>query len=67
MSATRKSIWCAPGATGRYRTTGPSLQRWKHSELVLAGEVDDATAAMLLCPECDAELRDVTYDEGGGD
>ena len=42
------------------------LERWKHGELVLAGQVDDATAAMLLCPECDAELRDVTYDEGGG-
>jgi len=39
------------------------LGRWRHGELVLEGELDDVTAGMVVCPECDAvDLRD--YDQG---
>jgi len=38
--------------------------RWKHVELVLAGELDEA---MLLCPECCEEHRELAYDEGGAE
>jgi len=37
--------------------------RWKHVDLVLSGELDEA---MLLCPECREDDRE-TYDEGGGE
>ena len=47
-------------------TDRADVELWKNSELVLTGELDDLTTAMLLCPECDAELRDVTYDEAAG-
>ncbi len=36
--------------------------RWKHVDMVLSGELDEA---MLLCPECREEDRELTYDEGG--
>jgi hypothetical protein len=28
------------------------LRGWKHGELVVAGELDEVAATMLLCPEC---------------
>jgi hypothetical protein len=37
---------------------------WKHADLVLAGELDEA---LLLCPECREEHRDLAYDEGGAE
>jgi hypothetical protein len=40
------------------------LRRWEQGSLVLAGEVDDVTAAMLLCPDCAEEDRAGEYEEG---
>ena len=49
---------------GRTPADEGELARWKHAELVLAGELD---AAMLLCPECAEEDRELAYDEGGAE
>jgi len=39
------------------------LSRWRHGDLVLEGELDEVTASMIVCPDCDAdELRD--FDQG---
>ncbi len=39
------------------------LAGWRHGDLVLEGELDDVTAGMVVCPDCDAdELRD--FDQG---
>jgi hypothetical protein len=40
------------------------LARWKNATLAASGETDDATAAMLLCPECADEERLGEYEEG---
>jgi hypothetical protein len=53
---------------GREAPSNPDqLRRWKNGELLLAGEVDELTATMLLCPACDAEDRAGEYEEGAGD
>jgi hypothetical protein len=38
--------------------------RWKDADLVRSGELDEA---MLVCPECRDEDREMTYDEGGAE
>ena len=38
------------------------LERWRHGELALAGDLDDITAGMIVCPECDAV--DLDFDQG---
>ncbi len=43
------------------------LARWRHSRLLLAGEPDEVTATMLLCPECVEEDHAREYEEGVGD
>ncbi len=40
------------------------LVRWRHGRLVLEGELDDVTAALVLCPDCDAEDRAGEFDPG---
>jgi hypothetical protein len=40
------------------------LKSWKHGDL-LAGELNDVTAEMLLCPECVAEEGAGNYEAGG--
>ena len=40
------------------------LARWKNSTLAAAGEIDETTAAMLLCPECAEDDRLGEYEEG---
>jgi len=40
------------------------LASWKHGELMLAGQLDDVTAPMLLCPECAEEDRAGEYEAG---
>jgi hypothetical protein len=40
------------------------LQGWKHGELAVAGEVDEVTATMLLCPDCVEEDRAGEYEAG---
>jgi hypothetical protein len=39
------------------------LLRWRHGDLALEGDLDDVTAGLVVCPDCDAdELRD--FDQG---
>jgi len=40
------------------------VARWRHGELALAGELDDVTAGLVLCPDCDAEHRAGEFDSG---
>jgi hypothetical protein len=40
------------------------LQRWEQGSLAVAGELDDVTASMLLCPDCVEEDRVGEYEEG---
>jgi hypothetical protein len=40
------------------------LARWKNARLAASGEIDDAAAAMLLCPECADDDRLGDYEEG---
>jgi hypothetical protein len=50
---------------GRPAPTEPDeLGEWKHGELVVAGEFDEAAATMLLCPECVAEDVSEEYEAG---
>ena len=41
-----------------------TLAHWKHRSLAAAGEIDETTAAMLLCPECAEDDRLGEYEEG---
>jgi hypothetical protein len=50
---------------GRSAPADPAeLSRWKHGELVVSDELDETTATMLLCPECDEEDRSGEYEAG---
>jgi len=40
------------------------LARWRHGELAFDDELDEVAAALVLCPECDAEDRRGDYDPG---
>jgi hypothetical protein len=40
------------------------LRKWKHGDLAVAGELDEATATMLLCPECVEEDLSGEYEAG---
>jgi hypothetical protein len=40
------------------------LRSWRHGDLVLAGEPDEVTATMLLCPECVEEDLSGEYEAG---
>lgn len=42
-------------------------RRWRQGELIAAGEVDEVTAGLLLCPDCIEESRERAYEEGAGD
>jgi hypothetical protein len=43
-----------------------AVSGWRHGELVLADDLDEMTAALLLCPDCVAEEHAGAYEEGGG-
>lgn len=45
-------------------TDGDELRSWKHGDLVIAGELDDVTATMLLCPQCVEEDLSEEYEAG---
>ena len=50
---------------GRAAPTDPDqLGSWMHGELVATGELDELTAAMLLCPDCVTEDVSREYDVG---
>ena len=39
------------------------LTSWRHGDLALEGDLDEVTAGMVVCPDCDADdIRD--YDQG---
>jgi len=40
------------------------LETWRHADLVLSDELDDVTASLVLCPECDAEDRQGEFEAG---
>lgn len=40
------------------------LLTWRQGDLALEGDIDEG---LLLCPDCDAEDRERSYDEGAGD
>ena len=42
------------------------LARWRHGDLALAGELDEVSAGLLLCPDCLLEGEAKDYEEGGG-
>jgi hypothetical protein len=41
-----------------------AVEQWRHGSLFLAGELD-ATAALLLCPDCVEDEHSRAFDEGG--
>lgn len=43
------------------------VARWRHGYLALAGEIDEVSAGMLLCPDCAAEAVGERIETGGGD
>ena len=45
-------------------TDTEELVSWRHGELALDGDVEEG---LLLCPDCDAEHRELAFDEGAGD
>jgi hypothetical protein len=42
-----------------------SIEEWRHGPLFLTGELDDAAAALLLCPECVEDEQSLAFDDGG--
>jgi hypothetical protein len=38
------------------------LLTWRHGELAIADEVEEG---LLVCPDCDAEHRELDFEEGG--
>ena len=50
---------------GRTAPSDPAeLATWKHGSLALAGDADEVTTTMLLCPECAEEDRAGEYEPG---
>ena len=43
------------------------VARWRHGYLALAGELDEVSAGMLLCPACTQEAAGGGYETGTGD
>jgi len=62
MGAVQVAAECAQ--CGREVPADPhALTEWRHGDLVLAGDLDDVTAGMVVCPDCDSDdLRD--FDQG---
>jgi hypothetical protein len=40
------------------------LARWRHGDLALDGVTGEG---LLVCPDCDADHRERTFEEGGSD
>jgi hypothetical protein len=45
-------------------TDRDELRSWKYGDLITAGELDEVTATMLLCPECVEEDLSGEYEAG---
>lgn len=65
MGAVQVAAECAQ--CGREAPADPAeLRLWRHGELALEGDLDDVTAGMVVCPDCDADdLRDFDQGEPG--
>jgi hypothetical protein len=44
-----------------------AVREWRFGELAAAGELDETSAAILLCPECVEDAVRGGYDVGAGD
>jgi hypothetical protein len=43
------------------------LDGWRHADFAASAlDVDEVAAAMVLCPDCDADVRNDEYDPGAG-
>jgi hypothetical protein len=59
----RVSVECAQ--CGREAPTDRvELAGWRQGELLLDEEIDEVTAALVLCPDCDAEDRRGEFEAG---
>jgi len=63
MGAVRVCVECAQCGRGA-PPDGVEMLGWRGSALALDGDLDDVTAAMVLCPDCQAEDRRGDYDQG---
>jgi hypothetical protein len=53
---------------GRDAPADPNdLAGWRNVGVAVAAGLDDTSASMVLCPECDAEDRRGEYEPGGED
>ena len=53
---------------GREAAAGSAeLAAWQHGDLALAGDLDEVTAGLLLCPGCWSDDREGAFDPGGSD
>jgi hypothetical protein len=63
MNAVRIRVECAQ--CGREAPADPvELERWRHGNLALSEELDEVAAAMIVCPDCDADHRAGQFDSG---
>jgi Zn ribbon nucleic-acid-binding protein len=63
MAALEVHVECAQ--CGRKAPTDPrELAAWRHADLFSEDEPDDVTAALVLCPDCDAEDRRGEFEPG---
>ena len=63
MSALRVHAECAQ--CGREAPEDlAELAQWRHGELALQSELDYTAAAMILCPDCDADNESGETDAG---
>ena len=63
VGALRVHAECAQ--CGREAPEDPAeLAQWRHGELALESELNDTAAAMILCPDCDADNLSGETDAG---
>jgi len=59
----RVSVECAQ--CGHAAPSDPAeLEGWRHGDLVLSDELDDVAAALVLCPDCEADDRHGEFEAG---
>ena len=63
MAALRMAAECAQ--CGRAAPADPAeLSAWRHGDLAAEGDLDDVTAGMVVCPDCDAQDLSGDFDQG---
>jgi hypothetical protein len=59
----RVTVECAQ--CGQEAPADPAeLETWRHGDIVLSDELDEVTASLVLCPDCDAEDRHGEFEAG---